>query len=243
MFLAASKCCRTKLFEIKQQHELCVRQKFSISGRYNKYQATFPAHTPLFSPPLSVIASGSIAAYVLWVCEYSALCLLLCFPFYLPCLPKVSSQYSLWVHDPLSLLPPAFDNPLSDLVCVCVCLGRISMLHTFCCRQPIPAALLLMHCPGKAEQVYLNCKTCSFSRCRSVEKACRGRKLREGAANFSKSYRNTKNVEHVWGKGSRETHGEAGRREGKSVQGLEGELTNKHIYEYLPENVSDGQQT
>lgn len=33
----------------------------------------------------------------------------------------------------------------------------------------------------------------------------------------------------------------AGRREGERVQGLEGELTNKHIY--LPENVSDGQQT
>lgn len=87
--LPASKCCRTKLFEIKQQHELslcvcvCVRQKFSISGRYNKYQATFSTHSPPL-PPL-VIASGSIAAYVLWLCEYSAL-------LFLPCLAKVSSQ-------------------------------------------------------------------------------------------------------------------------------------------------------
>lgn len=31
------------------------------------------------------------------------------------------------------------------------------------------------------------------------------------------------------------------REAGERAQGLEGELTNKHIY--LPENVSDGQQT
>lgn len=142
MFLAASKCCRTKLFEIKQQHELCVRQKFSISGRYNKYQATFPTHTLLylclFSPPLSVIASGSIAAYVLWVCEYSALCLLLCPPFYLPCLPKVSSQMPIQFVSPWSSFPSpsCLRQPPRWLgVCVCVPWAHINAPHVL-----LPAA-------------------------------------------------------------------------------------------------------
>lgn len=182
MLLAASKCCRTKLFEIKQQHELCVRQKFSISGRYNKYQATFPTHTNPSTPahiPLSVIASGSIAAYVLWVCEYSALCLFPCSPL---CRAKVSSQMPIQFVSPWSSFPSPScleQTPLWLGVCVWMCLGRISMLHTFCCPQPIPAALLLMHCPGKAEQVYLNCKTCSFSRCRG-EKGVQGQEIEGG---------------------------------------------------------------
>lgn len=193
----ASKCCRTKLFEIKQQHELCGKS-FRF-GRYNKYQETFQhthTHTHLLPCPISHGASSSIAAYVLWVCEYIALCTTflhhaLSLPAFLQ--SKSFESNANTVCESMSSTPDPLQTSTLPFLPVRMCLGRISMLHTFCCPKPIPA-VLLMHCPGKAEQVYLNCKTCSFSlRCRREAERQRG----VGAANFSKSYRNTKNVEHV----------------------------------------------
>lgn len=144
MFLAASKCCRTKLFEIKQQHELCVRQKFSISGRYNKYQATFPTHT---HP--SIHCSLFPLCHCLW--QYRCICFMgvriqrvvpaSLLPL-LPSLPAKSFESNAntvcesMILFPLSLLS---STTPSLTWCVCVCaLGAYQCSTRFVARSRFP---------------------------------------------------------------------------------------------------------
>lgn len=158
-----------------------MRQKFSIWA-LQQIPGNFPAHTHththLLPCPIPHGASGSIAAYVLWVCEYIALCTtFLRHVLSLPaCLQAKSFESNAnTVCESMSSTPDPLQTSTLPFLPVRMCLGRISMLHTFCCPKPIPA-VLLMHCPGKAEQVYLNCKTCSFSlRCRMGGRDTEGR--------------------------------------------------------------------
>lgn len=117
--------------------------------------------------------------------------------------PKVSSQMPIQFVRPWAqrlLWPSSFPLPfivyawacVCDCECVYVPSAHINAPHVLLpVAPPLPPAAL-MHCPGKAEQVYLNCKTCSFS----VQERIRGASRRRGPWNFCWSYRNTKNVGH-----------------------------------------------